>query len=1110
MATDALTPNLPNPQRYAYRRTLGEGGFGTVHLVYDIRRECEVALKVAKRGWVKDEERSLRLLHHPGIPHVYEIGTYDDLGTRVPYFAMEYVSGVSLAQLLGDLPDQQPRLDPTRVRRFLLELLDILEHMHGRGLVHRDLKPQNIQIEHAGEAAERVRVVDFGLARMVAGGEALGNGAEGATPGFGGTPGYWAPEQQREGGRIDGRTDIYLLGQVVYEMWTGHIKRTQDELVPPGAPAWLAETLKATLVDERDRRPTAAQLRDKLLETKRISWDAPYRGLLEYAQEHSAIFFGRESETEEALEQLDASGIRVVVGASGSGKSSWIRAGLLHELEQRRAAAGRQLVKIVLTPTERPFELLREAFRDAARGTTTIVPNWGATVDEAFDRAYELRGTSRRDGAQDSTLKDLLKRLTQGAQPASSAVLVVDQLEELTTLCPDADERAAVLDMLVGAVSSDGDWRVLLGVRVDFLGTLHSHAGFKDLLDENQSSIAAMAGDALARVVVGPFAGRRELVEDGFVGQILEDMNNEPGGLPLLSHVLHAVWETSSEPRGMTLDGYTKQGGLSGALNQHADETLARLPMEDQGLFDRVYLELAQPREQKGEEAALADGAWTRRRKTLQQSVEALGQDAQAIRRITDPFVKARLLTFEDEQQTLSVSHERLLTAWKYGEGLLQKHQDALRLRRDVEIASKEWETSGQRDGLWNSSPLKLERAEELLRDRLLTLDPLGKRFLAESRAALERARRWKRGGVVVLGLLLVSLAYYAWLLDATNGRLSTQTQLAEQATKEAREAAVALEEANGSLSIESERAKAEAARAEAASKEAQAAAHAERQRADEVLRLSATTEVERLVARADQLWPPCPAHIPAMEVWIKEMTEHVGQLNAHRSQLASIRERAIQPTAEELEAELRRNVLYPELVALDGLQRSVLQRLAGLRGGPPPELPELTDEQRAMGPRDLDELAWSLVDPSRESYGQEALGLALALYALDQAIGNDEEADIVDIRRTEARAWFELGQIERAIDAEWKAIRLGNFGRWDWSRPTLGLGPSEALRGAAEEYARRLNTLLPQIVERAEAIPRLVRADRTWQYPRRRGWRKGRVVGRESKGACRATGTTW
>ncbi|MCC7011313.1 MAG: protein kinase [Planctomycetes bacterium] len=259
-------------RRYRVVRLLGEGGFGKVLLVEDkLQRNQKLALKLLKTPRDAPEELLtrfrneivvLRALSHPGIPQIFNDGVTESGDF---YFTMAFVEGDTLTSIIRrDAP-----LAPERIVRITKQILDVLDYAHKKGAIHRDLKPANVFVIDAGTPNERVKVLDFGIAKLLSNEGLLENAMTMNTEGAIGTPSYMAPEQMRNQA-VDARTDMYALGIMIYQMCSGRMPfqgTTAMELLaaklenPPTplkdtqAPQWLSELVMKMLARERDKRP---------------------------------------------------------------------------------------------------------------------------------------------------------------------------------------------------------------------------------------------------------------------------------------------------------------------------------------------------------------------------------------------------------------------------------------------------------------------------------------------------------------------------------------------------------------------------------------------------------------------------------------------------------------------------------------------------------------------------------------------------------------------------------------------------------------------------------------------------------------------------------------
>ena len=347
--------------------------------------------------------------------------------------------------------------------------------------------------------------------------------------------------------------------------------------------------------------------------------ECPYRGLLAFEAEDRHFFFGREEVVSELVGRVAPARLLAVVGASGSGKSSVLRAGVI-----------------------------------------------------AAVRAGEIRGVRTA------------RLLTPGAQPDPpieddpADLIVVDQFEELFTLCDNADLRLRFIDALLSTASP-----VVIGLRADIYGRLGAYPELARAVSANQLLLGAMTGDELERAVVEPaiLAGLR--LEPGLVELAVREVADEPGALPLLSHALRATWERR-DGRTLTVEAYRESGGGGAAIAQTADELLAALPPERQELMRRVFIRLTDVGE---------DGAATRRRVRTDELVPegVAGEDVEAL---LERLADARLLTLGEG--SAEVAHEILIREWPTLRRWLQEDREGLRLHRRLGDAARIWDAGGR------------------------------------------------------------------------------------------------------------------------------------------------------------------------------------------------------------------------------------------------------------------------------------------------------------------------------------------------------------------------------------------------------------------------------
>jgi type II secretory pathway predicted ATPase ExeA len=284
----------------------------------------------------------------------------------------------------------------------------------------------------------------------------------------------------------------------------------------------------------------------------------PYRGLLHFREEDAPFFFGRETAVDKLMNAVQGQSLVAVVGASGSGKSSVVRAGLVPRLRSDRGTAWET---VILVPTDQPLKALARAF----------VPLLEPTKDEV-DRLAEAGKLAEHLQSATISLDDIVERILDRQSGTNRVLLVVDQFEELYTLTSDEEARRRFLDELLTASAGAGSKvNIVLTLRGDFVGKALTYRPLSDRLQDAQINLGPMTREELERVIRKPAEKIRVEFEPGLLKRILNDVGGEPGNLPLLEFVLRELWD---KRRGSVLlnDAYDAIGGPQGAVATKADE----------------------------------------------------------------------------------------------------------------------------------------------------------------------------------------------------------------------------------------------------------------------------------------------------------------------------------------------------------------------------------------------------------------------------------------------------------------------------------------------------------------------------------------------------------
>jgi WD40 repeat protein/DNA-binding SARP family transcriptional activator len=426
----------------------------------------------------------------------------------------------------------------------------------------------------------------------------------------------------------------------------------------------------------------------------------PFRGLAPFDSAHAEYFFGRERLVADLVARLVGSTLIAIVGPSGGGKSSALRAGLLPSLADGVLPGSERWRQVAMRPGEHPV----------------------AELGRALARVAPEASQGNGDGPLAAALDSL--------GPDERLVLAVDQLEEIFTACRDEAERAAFAGALA-ALAADADQRavVVLGIRGDFYGRCAAYHQLSAQLSANNVLVGPMRREELRRAIELPAKRAGLLVESSLVSALVGDVAEEPGGLPLLSTTLVELWEERS---GRTLHeaSYQASGGVSGAVARLAERAYMRLSESQRERARAILLRLSDADE----------AAPVRRRVPLAELETERDEDAAAALAV---LTESRIVTVDEG--TVEVAHEALLSEWPRLRAWLADDAEGRRLHQHLIHAAAEWQASG-RDPAELYRGARLASALEWASDHEREPNELERAFLAESRAASEReAERQRR-----------------------------------------------------------------------------------------------------------------------------------------------------------------------------------------------------------------------------------------------------------------------------------------------------------------------------------------------------------------------------
>jgi WD40 repeat protein len=477
---------------------------------------------------------------------------------------------------------------------------------------------------------------------------------------------------------------------------------------------------------------------------------APYRGLAAFQPEDAKLFFGREQLIDELVGRLADTPFLTLVGASGTGKSSLLRAGLVAAARAGRLSG--EWSAVLLTPGAHPLEEL-------------------AVQVAALHRISP--GSLHADLVADASALDLAIRQATAGDLRARVLLVVDQFEEVFTLCGDERERVAYVNALLRAAhGTSSRATVVLGVRADFYGHCTELPGLLPVLREAQVLVGPMDPDELRAAILGPAAAAGLTVEPELVGAVIADVAGRPGALPLMSHALLETWRRR-EGRTLTLAGYHDAGGVGGAIGRTAEYTYGELDEGRRRIARNMFLRLT----------ALGDGEEDTGRRVDRAELATPGS-AEVAGDVLDRLARARLVTLDADR--VEVAHEALIREWPRLRAWLAEDRDRVRVHRRLTEAAAEWADNGRDPScLYGGARLAawLDRPGEDLDN----LNEIERAFLAASRWRRDRettARRRRTGALISglsIALAVISLLAVTAVAQRDRARDQRDTALSRQ-----------------------------------------------------------------------------------------------------------------------------------------------------------------------------------------------------------------------------------------------------------------------------------------------------------------------------------------
>ena len=446
--------------------------------------------------------------------------------------------------------------------------------------------------------------------------------------------------------------------------------------------------------------------------------ECPYLGLKTFQPEDATLFFGREAKIQELIERLrngfgtsKEERFLALIGASGSGKSSLALAGLIPAIRHGELPDSATWPLVRCRPGARPWESLHIAL-----GANQKIAPHLATLPAFILRPED--GQRRLHLTAGLALHD--------APEAHRLFVLIDQFEEIFTLCNEESDRSQLIENVLYATSvAEARTIVVLTMRADFYGQCASYPGLRAAISDHQSLIGPLSEDELREAIETPAQVAGGEIEPGLMDLLLSDMKGQAGALPFLEHALFKLWE-SRDRRRLTTKAYIDMKRLGGALDAHAEEFFTKtLTLEEQDLCRQILLDLVHP----------GEGAADTKKRVAVDDVASTAAARVALKKLTD----ARLVTMSGQLEAQAeLAHEALISGWRRLGNWVNENREESRLKERLLESAHEWQKNRKaEDFLYRGT--QLAAAEEGFGSSAQSLPKLGREFLEASIAKRNR-----------------------------------------------------------------------------------------------------------------------------------------------------------------------------------------------------------------------------------------------------------------------------------------------------------------------------------------------------------------------------------
>ncbi|MBL8784665.1 MAG: protein kinase, partial [Deltaproteobacteria bacterium] len=679
-----------------------------------------------------------------------------------------------------------------------------------------------------------------------------------------GTMPFMSPEQWGNGVTIDHTTDIWAVGVMMYMMLSGKhplypltgqelmVTGFIDEPTPslrehaPDLPHEVIDVVDKCLKKRKEERWADALALLRALEPlakaraaadNRSFEESPYAGLSSFQEEDASRFFGRSREIAAMTQRLRERPLMAVVGPSGVGKSSFLRAGVVPALKN----SGEQWEINVIRPGRSPLMSL-----------ANLVVSQSQTSANIAEDLEQQQMTAKRLATEPGYLGTVLRR--QARREKKRILLFIDQFEELYTLVPDQEERLAyTASLLAAADDPTSPMRVVVSIRSDFLDRCVEDQQFMNELSQGLFFLTAPNREGMREALVAPaqMAGYK-FENDGIVNEMLDHLASTSGALPLLQFTADKLWgERDPSKRILTDASYRALGGIAGALASHADRTLEAISGEQKNFVRALFLRLVTPDR-------------TRAIVSMDELRDALGKQND-VQSLIDTLVAARLLvvqTVGGGVATVEIVHESLIHGWPQLTRWLDEGQEDSAFLEQMRNAARQWKAKNKDTGLlWRGE--MVEEAKRFVRRYRGNLPEHEAAFLKAVIDNSNRAARIKKTLYIVAAVVVLAMLAAAAVALVVINESREETRLkaiaALEAEKKATVAAAEAEKQKESAEVAKEAAEkalaeakvAEAAKEEARKKEAEALQIANMSKEQLQVALGEAKEAEKRAVKA-------------------------------------------------------------------------------------------------------------------------------------------------------------------------------------------------------------------------------------------------------------------